>query len=402
MTSRQAWLTAPLLYVSSTTIPSHNHPPKRLKEYFARNYSSLKGISVLLIGTSLLAASLISHGQTPSPTLPAQNLSQPAAQRVSQDLQERERRLEALLAQNPSLPALQEMWEDTRRLENSVRVELTNAGVKDNVTIRHISEQYTKLLYKIFAPLVALYRTNIEQFSFDKDDGSSLTISLETFRSRVPQSWDPEVSELKTLWLARLDERGRLREATNKTSPEISNTQDKSNIQDISKIQDLAKPQDITQTKEIAKKDQAATKLDVSWVIKKHRTKIASLNLNQEFLKATLQVYFMGHYVPHRPFEEWIALVLENPAVENVTGIAMKDRRDRGVKIKMQGFPSMGLLFSLDGKQLYLTYVADHTERIYQVRTPAERMQLGIKMVEWSELNLKNRLSTEHSSANKK
>lgn len=109
--------------------------------------------------------------------------------------------------------------------------------------------------------------------------------------------------------------------------------------------------------------------------LQKHQAKIVALNLGAEFLKARPIINIAGVETPYRPFNEWVALLLENPSIEEIAPISLLRGRSKGIRIKLKGQPSIGILFSQEGKDLFLTHTTDR-ENASPVRTLSEKMQV--------------------------
>jgi hypothetical protein len=277
--------------------------------------------------------------------VPLSSLTHPLAQRISKDLSEREEKLRNLPMALPSLPTVKTMWQENRLLENSIRNDLRSANVRDQLTGEVLTAQYFDLMRKNFKVLTHLTRIQIEQFSMERGDSNAMTMSLEFLGRELPPAWAAEIGELKKLWAEKRSEFSRQKAAANQQQKELKDKENKERNANIQKI------------------------------IQKHQAKIVALNLGAAFLNARPIINIAGVEVPYRPFNEWVALLLENPSIEDIAPISLVRGRSKGIRIKLKGQPSIGILFSHEGKDLFLTHTTDR-ENASPVRTLSEKMQV--------------------------
>jgi len=119
---------------------------------------------------------------------------------------------------------------------------------------------------------------------------------------------------------------------------------------------------DAIESKERQKKVQA----DVAGLIKKHQDKIARLGFTKNYLQAMIYLNFLGQNVQYQTLEGWLALVYENSNPTQVTKISLPNSNNQGVSVKLAGKPSVGVLFTYDVGELYLSHavISDQAERL--------------------------------------
>lgn len=107
----------------------------------------------------------------------------------------------------------------------------------------------------------------------------------------------------------------------------------------------------------------------LSALVAKHSASIKSLGFSTSFLNGTiyLQADAFNRPIAYGKFSDWLALLFESGNYSNITKIG--SGQFQGIQLKRTGMQSAGLLFLLDGGDLFPSHIvtATETERLTTV-----------------------------------
>lgn len=109
----------------------------------------------------------------------------------------------------------------------------------------------------------------------------------------------------------------------------------------------------------------------------KHAAAIKSLGFSKPFLDGTiyLQADYFNRPVAYAKFRDWLALLFESGNYSNITKIS--SGQFQGIQLKRPGMQSGGLLFLLDGADLFPSHIVTATNTI-RLKTDDDRITVAM------------------------
>jgi len=220
--------------------------------------------------------------------------------------------------------------------QSSVEMKLSDAPSDAR---KEVYARYYQLTYMAFRKALEASSAEIAAFdSFADTKGNDLAMQLHWFKSQLlDPAWEPQMQQLQAQFEAKR------------------------------KAFFARREQREVNERDAAQRARNERTAQLPTLVQKRSGKIASLGLSRSFLKSTLRIdlFGIGAFSGYRTFEEWTALTLENPRVEDIGPASLDGGRTKGVRIKLRGRPSTMLFFSHEGNDVFVTHYGD-TQRVYR------------------------------------